>query len=138
VISNENIFVDTGAWIALADKDDTYHKKAASIYPSLLKTHRGLITNNLVIAEVYILILKELGHKPAFNFLEGIKASPRILKIYSNEEIETDAEKVLRKYEDQYFSYTDAVSFAMMKRQNIKKAFCFDKHFKTAGFETIP
>ena len=138
MISRGNIFVDTSAWVALADKDDVHHKKASSVYPSLLKTHKSLVTNNLVIAETYILILKELGHKAALNFLEGVKSSPRISIIYSNEETEADAEEILTKYEDQDFSYTDAVSFAIMKRFKTKKAFCFDKHFKTAGFETIP
>jgi len=138
MISHENIFVDTSAWVALADRDDAYHKKAASVYPSLLKTHRSLITSNLIIAEAYVLILSELGHRAALNFLEGIKASPRILKIYSNGEIEAEAEDILIKYGDQDFSYTDAVSFAIMKSQKIRKAFCFDKHFLTAGFENIP
>ncbi len=137
-MSHQNIFVDTGAWFALADKDDAYHKKAASVYPSLLKTHRSLITSNLVIAESYVLILKELGHKAALDFLAGIKASPRILKIHSDEEIEADAEGILIKYADHDFSYTDAVSFAIMERQKTVKAFCFDKHFVTAGFEKIP
>lgn len=137
MISHENIFVDTSAWVALADRDDAYHKKAASVYPSLLKTHRSLITSNLIIAEAYVLILSELGHRAALNFLEGIKASPRIVKIYSNEEIEAEAGEILIKYGDQDFSYTDAVSFALMKRQKIRKAFCFDKHFLTAGFENI-
>jgi len=95
MMSDEYIFVDTSAWVALADKDDNYHKKASSIYPSLLKSYRSLITSNLVIAETYVLILNELGHKAALNFFEGAKTSPRILKIYSNEETEADAEKTL-------------------------------------------
>jgi predicted nucleic acid-binding protein len=65
----ETIFVDTGAWVALADKDDAHHTEAASIYPSLLKTERSLVTSNLVIAEAYILILNELGHQAAILFL---------------------------------------------------------------------
>lgn len=138
MMSHENIFVDTSAWVALADRDNAYHKKAAAIYPSLLKTHKNLITSNLVIAEAYVLILNELGHKASLNFLEGIKVSPRILKMYSNEETEADAEEILVKYSDQNFSYTDAVSFAIMKGQKMRKAFCFDKHFLTAGFENIP
>ncbi|HCC69375.1 MAG TPA: DNA-binding protein [Nitrospiraceae bacterium] len=137
-MSPENIFVDTSAWIAIADKDDAHHKKAASIYPSLLKTHRSLISSNLVIAETYVLILNALGYKAALNFLTRIKASPRILKIYSSEDIEAEAEKILTKYVDQDFSYTDAVSFVIMKRLKIKKAFCFDKHFLTAGFINVP
>ncbi len=138
MMSHKNIFVDTSAWVALADKDDTYHKKAASLYTILLKSHKNLITSNLVIAESYILILKELGHKAALGFLEGIKASPRVLKIYTNEDIEKDAEEILMKYVDQDFSYTDAVSFVIMKRHKIRKAFCFDKHFLIAGFVKIP
>lgn len=138
MMTREDIFVDTSAWVALADKDDAYHKRAAAIYPSLLKTQRNLITSNLIIAEGYIIILNELGHMPALNFLERIKASPRILKIYSNEDIEAEAEGILAKYSDQDFSYTDAVSFIIMKRQKIKRAFCFDKRFVTAGFENVP
>jgi predicted nucleic acid-binding protein len=134
----EDIFVDTSAWVALADKDDAYHKKAAAVYPSLLKTQRNLITSNFVIAEAYIIILNELGHKLAIDFLEKLKASPRILKIYSNEDIEAEAEPILVKYSDQDFSYTDAVSFVIMKRQKIRKAFSFDKHFVIEGFVNIP
>lgn len=134
----EDIFVDTSAWIALVDKDDSHHKEAASSYPSLLKNHRNLITSNFVITETYIIILNELGHKLAIDFLEKLKASPRILKIYSNEDIEAEAEPILVKYSDQDFSYTDAVSFVIMKRQKIRKAFSFDKHFVIAGFVNIP
>jgi len=134
----ESIFVDTGAWVALADRDDAHHLKAASIYPTLLKTQRRLITSNLVIAESYILILNELGHQAAIHYLEAIKTSPRILKIYSNEDLESEAEELLIRYSDQDFSYADAVSFAIMKREKIKKAFSFDSHFLTAGFINIP
>lgn len=131
----ENVFVDTSAWIALADKNDTHHKKAVQLYYTFLKTSKSLVTSNLVIAETYILLLKELGHKAALSFLESVKTSPRILRVFSNENIETEAEKILKKYIDQDFSYTDAVSFALMNNMGIKKAFSFDKHFITAGFQ---
>lgn len=134
----EDIFIDTSAWIALVDKDDSHHKEAALSYPPLLKNCRNLITSNLVIAETYIVIVNELGHKPAIDFLEKLKASPRILKVYSNEDTEEEGELILAKYGDQNFSYTDAVSFVIMKRQRIKKAFCFDKHFLIAGFVSVP
>lgn len=134
----EEIFVDSSAWIALVDKDDSHHKEAAANYPSILKNYKTLVTSNLVIAETYIVLLKELGHKVVSEFLERIKASPRILKICSNENIEIEAEKILAKYVDQDFSYTDAVSFVIMRRQKIRKAFCFDKHFVIAGFINVP
>src|SRR3990172_4376995 len=134
----EDIFVDTGAWVAFADKDDAHHKDAFSIFPTLLKSSRALVTSNLVVAEAYILLLNELGHPAALSFLERLKASPRIRKAYSDDDIEEEAEGILRKYSDQDFSYADAVSFVIMRRQKIKKAFCFDKHFSTANFIVIP
>ncbi len=134
----EDIFVDTGAWVALADNDDAHHKNAVSVFPTLLKNSRALVTSNLVVAETYTLLLNELGHPAALSFLERLKASPRIKKAYSGDDIEEEAEGILRKYSDQDFSYADAVSFVIMKRQKIKKAFSFDKHFSTANFIVIP
>jgi len=52
--------------------------------------------------------------------------------------IEEEAEDILGKYQDQDFSYSDAVSFAVMKRHEIHLAFSFDHHFMTAGFKIIP
>ena len=133
----EDVFVDSSAWIALADKDDSHHKEAAAAYPAILGNFKILVTSNLVIAETYVVLLNELGHKEAMEYLELIKASPRILKTYSNESVEADAERVLSRYSDQDFSFTDAVSFAIMKQQKIKKAFSFDRHFIMAGFDNL-
>ncbi len=134
---HEAVFVDAGAWIALADTDDANHKKAAAVYPSLLSRNSPLITSNLVIAEAYVILLNELGHAAAFAFLERVKTSPRIMRVYSTEDIEAEAQAMLGKYSGQDFSYADAVSFTIMKRQKISKAFAFDKHFLAAGFAVI-
>jgi len=134
----ENIFVDTGAWVALADSKDTKHGKAASAFPSVLAAHRRIITSNLVIAETYIILVKALGHAAALAFLEKIKTSPRIVRVYSTEAIESEAQAMLARYHEHDFSYTDAVSFTIMKKHNIRKAFAFDKHFRTAGYLTVP
>lgn len=132
------IFVDTGAWVALADESDQYHKEAASVYPVLLKKYRRLVTTNLVIAESYILIRRSLGYKAAITFLEKTSTSPRIQKIYSDEKLENEGEAILRQFNNQDFSYNDAVSFAVMRQISVEKAFAFDHHFSTAGFLTVP
>ena len=132
------LFVDTGAWVALADQDDKYHERAAREYPDLLKHYRRLVTTNLVVAEVYIILRKALGHAAALIFLESVKSSPRIEKVQSTEELEIEAEDILRRYSDQDFSYTDAVSFALMRQRGIGTAFAFDKHFSIAGFSMVP
>jgi predicted nucleic acid-binding protein len=129
--------VDTGAWVALALEADAHHQEAAQIYPELLRSRR-LVTTNLVVAESYILLRREAGHEVALAFLDRLGASPRIHRVYSTPELEAEAEKILRKYQDQEFSYTDAVSFALMQREGIEEAFTFDRHFRVMGFLTVP
>ena len=136
-MKNNTIFVDTGARYALADRNDQYHHGAAKRYPSLLKQYPHLTTTNLVVAETYILIRRTLGYQPAISFLKNLSSSPRITRIYSDTTLEFKAEKILEKYQDQDFSYTDAVSFAAMREFKIGKAFAFDSHFSTEGFVTI-
>ena len=137
-MTKNKIFVDTGAWFAIADKSDQYHNQAVGVYPRLFKDNDYLTTTNLVIAETYILIRRTMGHKPAVTFLRNIGASPRVAKIYSDQTLEQDAQNILGKYQDQDFSYADAVSFATMKHHGIDRAFSFDQHFITAGFAIIP
>ena len=132
------LFVDTGAWFALADVSDQYHTQAIDIYPKVLKDFDSLITTNLVVAETYVLIRRNIGHQAAMIFLENVAGSPRIVKIYSDNILEETAEDVLRKYHDHDFSFTDAVSFAVMKQLGIDEAFAFDRHFVAAGFVVVP
>jgi hypothetical protein len=132
------VFVDTGAWLALADTGDGLHDAAIASYPTVLEAGSRLVTTNLVVAESYNLIRRRLGHSPAMSFLESLRASPRLIKIYSDADTESAAEDILLRYDDQDFSFVDAVSFAVMQQEGIAEAFAFDRHFAAAGFTLVP
>jgi len=68
----------------------------------------------------------------------GASREKDIAKRHSDSKMEDAAEDILRHYKDQGFSYTDAVSFALMKHYKIDHAFSFDRHFTTVGFTLIP
>ena len=136
-MSNE-LFVDAGGWIALADQDDRYHAAAAAAYPRFLQRYRRLVTTTLVIAEAYVVLRLGLGHGPAVRFLDLLEQSPRIQRIEVDGALERRAEELLRQFQDQRFSYTDTVSFAVMSARAIGEAFAFDRHFATAGFVRLP
>jgi len=137
-VSSAKLFVDTGAWVALTVEDDAHHKKARQAYPIELRKRRKLITTNFVIAETYTLLRRAAGQPVAVAFLEMLAASPRVEKVFSTAIYEEEAYRLLKQYEDQDFSFVDAVSFAVMKQQNVQDAFAFDKHFQTAGFILVP
>ncbi len=133
-----DLFVDASAWIAIADDTDNRHREAIAAYPTMLRTYRRLATTNLVVAEVYVALRNNIGHRAAIEFLEASKTSTRIEYVFSTAVLETQAQRILRRYADQDFSFVDAVSFALMQERKIREAFTFDHHFKVFGFTCLP
>lgn len=136
-----DLFLDTGAWIAINDAGDQYHAAASEFYRQISRERRPLVTTNLVLAESYRLILYTAGYRSAIRFLDVCDRSNeagRLRLVYSSPDLETDARQILHQYDDQTFSYTDAVSFAVMRRLDISDAFAFDKRFSTMGFVRLP
>jgi uncharacterized protein len=97
-----------------------------------------MVTTNLVIAEAHALIRRSGGHERAMLFLDSLRTTTRVERVYSDSELELRAERLLEQYKDQAFSFADAVSFVVMRERDISQAFTFDHHFLIAGFTRIP
>jgi predicted nucleic acid-binding protein len=128
------VFVDSGAWYALADPADTFHTAAVKIYPGLLRRGSILVTTNLVLAEAHALILHKIHQVAALQFLRSIHSHTQLDVVYAPASLHMAAEAILQRYHDQTFSLADAVSFAVMRERHITEAFIFDHHFQVAGF----
>ena len=126
-------FVDTGIFLAIQDQSDQYHRSARQLWPKVQR----LVTSNLVIAEFSTALARMMGYSFAAEATEEIYVSPRIEVWESTREDELEALRWMRKYADQQVSFTDCVSFALMRRHKIRTAFTFDRHFKLAGFNVI-
>jgi len=90
------------------------------------------------VAETYILLKLDCGPEAALGWWERIASSLKVKIVYADPDITGEAITILRKYNDQPFSLTDAVSFVLMKKMKITEAFAFDVHFTTAGFIQLP
>ena len=132
-IREASVFVDTSAFYALLDRDDQWHSKAEENFTALAREKRPLFTSNLVVAETYLLTLRFLGWQTARRWLAALD----INLILQSEIDHKKAQTILDKYADQSFSYTDAVSFALMERVGIKAALAFDWHFQQYGWEVF-
>lgn len=53
-------------------------------------------------------------------------------------EDELQALDMWEKYADQDLSFTDCISFSLMRSNKIKRVFSFDRHFEFAGFKLLP
>ncbi len=132
------VFVDTGGWIALLSRDDAHHQAAVAIWAEVLRRFRRVVVTNLVIAESYTFLRRHVGFPTAWALLDRLAATPRLEVVYADADLEREARSLLQQYRDHDFSYTDAVSFAVMRKIGVDRAFGFDRHFLAAGFSLIP
>ena len=66
------VFLDTGAFLALADEDDDHHTAAKPVYAHLLQTQAQLFTSNFVLSDTYTLIRFKVSHQAAVEFMKRL------------------------------------------------------------------
>ena len=137
----KTVFIDTGAFYALIDRDDPYHVVAYKEWSQILTHSTQLIITNYIISETYTLLRYRLGGKIACEFLDAIEESTKIGRIkvvIAALEIEKQARQLLQHFFDYDLSYTDAISLATIKQIQIPVVFSFDGHFSIAEAAVIP
>ncbi len=130
--------MDTSGWFPLVDNENPAHDRVAQALRNSVQKKRRIVTTNLVIGETHALIMRRIHRTAAIAFLREVSRAPNIV-ISSTPEYEAAAEADwLSRYTDHDFSFTDAVSFAVMSDRNIREALGLDNHFIVAGFSLLP
>jgi predicted nucleic acid-binding protein len=131
------LFVDTSAWYPLMVAPHPDHARVASVLRQAIRDGRRLVTTNLIVAEAHALLLARAGREAALRFAQTVRSPPNLV-LESSAELEmTAVTDWLARYTDQDFSYTDAVSFAVMASRGITEALTLDRHFSVAGFMVV-
>ena len=133
----DSVFVDTSAFKALMDKGDDFYDKAEVIWRGFVKNEVKLSTSNFILDESYTLLRVRRNLETAKllkKFLINSEVPIKIVRVTAKDEVE--AWKWFIK-DWSKLSFTDCVSFAVMKRIGVKKVFSFDRHFARAGFKLV-
>lgn len=135
------IFVDTSAWAAIEDSKDRYHELAL-IFKDDLQENCILVTTDYILDEAYTLLLLNIGYEYTVEFQRNVGKLIKsgILKvIHVSPTICEDAWDVFRRFNvDKKWSFTDCVSYVVMKQLDIEAVFAFDYHFEQMGFDRKP
>jgi predicted nucleic acid-binding protein len=135
------IFVDTSAWDAIADSADAYHLAALRCKNEMAGRYR-LVVTDYVLDELYTLLLMNIGYQRAVAFkcqLDALAQEGVLKVVWISEEIAAEAWRVFERFNvDKEWSFTDCVSYTVMKRLGINEAFAFDHHFVQMGFACRP
>jgi len=132
------IFIDTGAFVARYVARDQYHPKAVTAWSELAVGARRCFTTNHILDETLTLLARRAGNQFAAERARALFASHELTIIRTDRDDEMRAVDLLEQFADQPFSFTDCLSFSVMKHSGVSRAFTFDKHFRVAGFEVWP
>ncbi len=126
--------------IELADAGATVHVLAAghaATHWTPATVDLGFLAGARTPAAAVAQLARRAGYSFAAEKARRIYSSS-ILILRPSEDHEQKAIGFLEKYADQKANFTDCVSFALMHSHHLRRAFTFDRHFRSAGFETIP
>lgn len=131
-------FVDTSAWYPIMVRRHPQHQELASELEARVRKGARVVTTNLVVAETHALVLHRAGRANALKFVQLVRQPPNLV-VASTPQLEGEAiGQWLERFDDQDFSFADAVSFAVMSARGIKDALTLDRHYQVAGFNIVP
>jgi len=133
----EAVFVDSGAWIALALSRDPLHGPARAQWDLLRGVGAKLHTSIPVVIESFTFLERNANRDVAMAWKDSMY-KPGTVKILSCElrDLEQSWE-YFRRRDLHKLSAVDATSFAIMKRTRIRLAFAFDHHFAVVGYRLV-
>ncbi len=127
------IFIDTGAWFALNNKDDVNHDHILRFF----KERRGdvfFVTSDYVIDEAITLTRARINHYAASQLAQDLLSEKAAKITYVAPEYLPRALEIFKECSDQDFSFTDCTSFAIMESMKIFESLAFDSHFTFEKF----
>lgn len=133
-MTRERVFLDTSALYAYINAKDPDHKKIKKF----LNGFKGeVVITNYIFDEIVTLVLARLGHDKAVLVGDILNKSPQVERMWVTQSDEKNAWAIFVSRKDKGYSFTDCISFVVMKRLKISKCLALDSHFKQEGFEEI-
>jgi hypothetical protein len=133
----ELVFVDTGAWIALAVTRDPLHARARATWEQLRGAGVRFHTSVPVVLETFTFLDRNAARDVALLWKDSLKTVPHLKVLPSTFKALEQAWTYFDRTDLHKLSAVDAVSFVLMAERRIRVAFAFDSHFATAGFRMV-
>jgi uncharacterized protein len=128
------MLLDTSGLLCLHHKPESFHDQARLLY----KQARMRLTHSYVLAEfVALATIRRLPRMPALTYIKDLLENPDIETIWVDETLHREAMTLLLARQDKTYSLCDAVSFVLMRQQNITEGLTTDHHFEQEGFRKL-
>ncbi len=128
------IFVDTSGIYSVLVKNDDQHVRAAQILKTAEHGKRQFVTTDYVLDEAVTLLIAR-GHRSLVAPLLTATLESDACRIeWTDSDRFSQTSDFLLKRLDHSWSFTDCLSFVVMKQLRLREALTKDHHFEEAGF----
>jgi predicted nucleic acid-binding protein len=132
-----DVFMDTAGFLALWDAADEHHDRAIRLQAELAGKRRRFLTTDYIADETATLLLMRHSRAAAADFLQAVITSESLQVQWIGPDRFHAAINFFARHENKEWSFTDCVSFTLMRELNIQDGFTSDHHFRQAGFNPL-
>jgi predicted nucleic acid-binding protein len=129
------VFMDSVGLLALWSESDQWHEAAGEAFAEITRKKDALLTTTFVMLECGNAVARRGFRQDANDLRERLEKSGKLVW-----PTETDWKLAWQNYqrgEADAAGIVDHVSFVVMRRLGLAKAFTNDRHFRAAGFENL-
>jgi predicted nucleic acid-binding protein len=129
------VFLDTVGLLALWDESDQWHCAARASFSELLDCRTDFVTSSFIFLECGNAAARRPYRSAISRLRKQMEPGHRLI-VPTVEDWQT-AWPAYERGDADGAGIVDQVSFTIMRRLRISKAFTHDGHFRAAGFETL-
>lgn len=133
---SSKLLIDTGALLALFLKNDQHHRQAAAFARD--DPDRRYVLTDLILAETVTRLRARAGAAQAVAIGRSLLEARRYDTVFVDPPLLTSALARMEQFNDKRLSMTDCVSFELMDRLGLRRAFTFDDDFRACGYDMAP
>ena len=135
--AREAVFVDSGAWIALALVRDPLHARAVEAWDQIAAQRAHLHTSVPIILETFTFLDRHARRDVALAWKDSLEELGGLRVLTCSAAEMREAWRYFTRPDLHKLSAVDATSFVLMARRGIRAAFTFDHHFASVGFRLV-
>lgn len=131
------LFADTFYWIALADSNDSSHRRALALTAE--RATSGIVTTDEVLTEylTFFAAAPESTRREAAAVVEDLLTSSAVRVIPQSRESFRAGLQLYRARPDKRYSLVDCISMQTMRREGLVESLTNDRHFEQEGFRAL-
>jgi predicted nucleic acid-binding protein len=132
---SEPVLLDTAGILAVLNSSDQWHDQARSAFVALTASPSRPFTTSYILAEAANAVARTPIRGQVAALRDELELRQRVVVPTSDDW--NSAWAAYRRGESGDAGLVDQLSFMIMRRMGVRRAFTNDKHFRAAGFETL-